>query len=459
MMPVASTTPTAGAQPARARRAIPEEIRITVLYFFFGSLWIVGTDQWLGHVMRDDWLAVLLQSLKGLAFVGVTAFLLFLALRRTFGDRRRAEEALRRGAQRFELTARAATDAIYDWDLATDRLWWSESFDTLFGYAKEEVEPTFEFWTRQLHPEEKESVLKSLREVTEGGGDTWSCEYRFRRKNGSYACVQNRGYLIRDEQRRPIRMIGGMSDITDRKEGQEKLEQSRRQLRALTARLQSSREEERSRISREIHDELGQLLTALKMDLRWLEKKIGERENDPALLPVLEKAVEAGEVADAAITSVQKIASELRPGTLDNLGLAAALRHEAGKFQERTGITCEVNLSEETLDLPRVASTAVFRIFQETLTNVTRHAKATRVRVQLSADGQELLLKVEDNGQGISSQSLASPRSLGLLGMKERAAVLGGEVVVEPAGERGTRVTLRLPRAANDTDFWEHLQV
>ncbi len=458
---MAATSKTPEATPAKgpARPRLTDEARITLFYVVVGTLWIVGTDQLLGLLTGDQPLAVALQSIKGLAFVFVTALLLWLGLRYSLSRRREAEEALRLSHERFALAARAATDAIYDWDTTTDRIWWSDSFHKLFGYRRQEIEPTLAFWTRQLHPEDREATLKNLQEVVNGTRETWSQEYRFRRGDGTYAFVYDRGYVMRDAEGRPLRMIGGMSDISERKQADEKLEQSRRRLRALFARLQSLREEERSRISREIHDELGQLLTALKMDLRWLEKRIGERENDPSLTPFLEKAVEAGEVADTAISTVQKIASELRPGTLDNLGLAAALRHEASKFQERTGIECRVRLPEDHLDLPRNTATAVFRIFQETLTNISRHAAANHVEVELRPEGQSLVMEVTDDGKGISVEALTSSRSLGLLGMKERAVVLGGDVEIGPASPHGTRVTLRLPRTADDTGFWEHMQI
>jgi PAS domain S-box-containing protein len=459
-MDVASTSQAAGAQSERPQGVPPEEITITVLFMFFGSLWVVGTDLLLSSRAGDEWYdTVIYQSTKGLAFVVATGLLLFVTLRRSFARRRRVEEALHLSHERLRITAQVTTDAIYDWDVGTNRLWWSEGFYTQFGYDRAEVEPTLEFWIQQLHPEEREDVLDSLRTAVEGRGATWSCEYRFRRKNGGFAFVHDRACLIRDAEGRATRVIGGMSDISERREGQARLEQSRRQLRALFARLQSLREEERSRIAREIHDELGQLLTALKMDLRWIEKRIGERDTDASLLPLLEKTVEAGAVADRSLSTVQEIASELRPSTLDNLGLVAAIRHEAGKFRDRTGLECDLQLPEDALDLPRDAATAVFRIFQETLTNVARHAKASRVQIRLRAEGDEVVLEVEDNGRGITPEALSSPKSLGLLGMKERAAVLGGEVVVEPGQQRGTKVTFRLPRTASETRFWEQVQI
>jgi signal transduction histidine kinase len=164
--------------------------------------------------------------------------------------------------------------------------------------------------------------------------------------------------------------------------------------------------------------------------------------------------VECGEIINSAIHSVQRIATDLRPGMLDHLGLASALQQEAQRFQKRSGITCEVHLPPNHLNLPREVSTAIFRIFQESLTNVARHAQATAVQVRLDADPERVMLQVEDNGRGIRPDDVANARSLGLLGMRERASVLGGDVAIEPVTPHGSRVTLRLPRSGDTTNFW-----
>jgi signal transduction histidine kinase len=216
-------------------------------------------------------------------------------------------------------------------------------------------------------------------------------------------------------------------------------------LRALSARLESLREEERSRIAREIHDELGQTLTGLKMDLRWVEKRLS-RESGPSLNPVLDKIVEAGELIDATIASVQRISTELRPSALEDLGLSTALKQEAQRFQERTGIACKLRAPELPSALSRQVATAMFRIFQEALTNVARHAVAKEVQVELSEARGQLVLQVADDGKGIRPSDLTDPKSLGLLGMRERAELLGGEVTFQPGAQCGTVVTLRVPQ-------------
>lgn len=221
-------------------------------------------------------------------------------------------------------------------------------------------------------------------------------------------------------------------------------ERARESLRALSGRLQALREEERSHTAREIHDELGQMLTGLKMELRWIEDRISGRE-DRTLNPVLDKVVEATELVDATIASVQRISVELRPGVLDNLGLSVALQQEAQRFSERTGIPCTTHCCEEIPVLPRDVATSTFRIFQEALTNVARHAEASSVQAECAIEGDRLILSVKDDGKGIDPSQLDDPKSLGLLGMRERATLLGGEVAFERGADRGTVVRVTIP--------------
>jgi signal transduction histidine kinase len=222
----------------------------------------------------------------------------------------------------------------------------------------------------------------------------------------------------------------------------ERLRASEENLRALAARLQSVREEERARIAREIHDELGQALTGLKMDLTWLNGRLPGQKN------VAEKVQSMFKLIDGTIQSVRKIATLLRPEVLDQLGLAAAVGWQAREFQMRTGIRCKVSLPAEPVAAGPELSTAAFRIFQELLTNVARHAAATRVEVSMRAETGRLVLEVHDNGKGISEAELGGTKSLGLLGMRERAMAFGGSVEIAGSGGKGTRVTVLLPLAA-----------
>jgi PAS domain S-box-containing protein len=216
------------------------------------------------------------------------------------------------------------------------------------------------------------------------------------------------------------------------------------QLRALSAHVETVREDERTGIAREIHDVLGQALTALKMDVAWLARRLDAgAPADKAVL--LDKLHGMSEITDDVIKTVRRISAELRPGVLDDLGLVAAVDWQAQEFESRTSVVCtlDADLGEEPV--ARELATAVFRIFQEALTNVARHAEAEHVDIRLARDGGDLFLTVHDDGRGIDPDDLDDPESLGLLGIRERARHLGGTVSIERAPEGGTRLSLRLP--------------
>lgn len=228
------------------------------------------------------------------------------------------------------------------------------------------------------------------------------------------------------------------------------LRRSQEQLRALARRLQSAREEESRRIARELHDELGQMLTGLKLDLRSLERDLEAAPPEARVNRWLEKLLAASELVDTAIRAVQRLSAELRPALVDKLGLPASLRQEVRQFEERTGTVCRLRLPEADSPLPDAAATALYRIGQEALTNVARHAGATEVEVELRAAPDAWELEVRDNGRGIAPEQLNDPHSLGLVGMRERAAQFGGELDLLPRPGGGTVVRARIPRAVPD---------
>ena len=218
---------------------------------------------------------------------------------------------------------------------------------------------------------------------------------------------------------------------------------ARERLRDLAGYLEATREEERTHIAREIHDEFGQTLTALKMDLAWLTKRL------PVDRPrLVEKANTMSDLIASIFQTVRRIATDLRPGLLDNLGLVAAIEWQAQEFAERAGFDCELLLGDEEIVLNPDLATAIFRIFQETLTNIARHAEATQVRVELEERPEKLVLIVQDNGSGITKSQASDSKSLGLIGMQERARSWGGDVTFRGVPGQGTTVTVQVPRAS-----------
>ena len=233
---------------------------------------------------------------------------------------------------------------------------------------------------------------------------------------------------------------GCIEDITVRKRAEEELKSSREQLRRLSAYLESAREEERLYIAREIHDELGQMLTALKMELFCLNRTSKNKNI------LIEKTKSMSEMIDAAIKTVKRISSALRPTLLDDLGLVAAIEWQVEEFQKRTGIPCELFSDAEDFHLERNVSVAFYRILQEALTNVARHSDATKVKVTFtSKDAGDVLLEVSDNGKGIAEAQIYGPQSFGLTGIRERVYLLGGEVEIKGRAGTGTALRVEIP--------------
>ena len=231
------------------------------------------------------------------------------------------------------------------------------------------------------------------------------------------------------------------AELAERSATEQRLRASEEALRALAAHLQSVREEERIHIAREIHDELGQALTGLKFDINTLAKNFKTASPDNTVASTTQGLCQS---IDRIINSVRRIASGLRPEVLDEIGLSAAVEWQAREFQRRTGIRCLIEVAPGFTDPDKERSTALFRIFQELLTNVARHANATRVHVRL-AEASTLTLKVEDNGRGIQEHEFESPRSLGFLGLRERVLAFGGSIEVKGQEGKGTSVCVAIP--------------
>ena len=232
-----------------------------------------------------------------------------------------------------------------------------------------------------------------------------------------------------------------VTDITRRKQLERRLKTSHKKLRRVSANLESVREEERKHVAREVHDELGQTLAALKIDLSWLAKRLPEEQE---LLHNKTQAMNT--LVDEAIQTVKRVISELRPGILDDLGLEAAMEWQAQEFENLAGIKCEFSSGSNEIVLDQDRSTALFRIFQEALTNVARHANATKVKASVEEGRRKIVLKIRDNGNGIEKRQLYNPKAFGLIGMRERARLLGGSLKISSVSGRGTTVTLSIPR-------------
>lgn len=366
--------------------------------------------------------------------VGVLWFMAALLVRR-----KRAEEALHETGERLRLFVEHAPAAIAMFDgnmnyIAASNRWFSDygvKDRNIIGRSHYEVFPDLPERWRDIH----RRCLAGAVEKSEA--EPWI------RVDGSTEWVQ---WEIRP-WRKSDDAIGGLiifsEVITQRKQAEEALRESEARLRMS---VQSAQEAERLRIARELHDELGQLLTGLKMEMSGMAHKL-RRDQSGLHEPVAATL----NLLDSCIFSVRKIATELRPGLLDALGLAAAIEWQVEEFQARTGVSCSLTLPREKLALPDDQATALFRILQEALTNIARHAQAKHAEVRLAVASGRLVLEVLDDGRGIRPDDRAKARSLGIVGMRERALLLGGEVEVTGSPGSGTTVRASVPVEAPST--------
>ncbi|HLZ35045.1 MAG TPA: PAS domain S-box protein [Nitrospira sp.] len=365
----------------------------------------------------------------------------------TFTDisqQKQAEEAIRQAEGRYRSIFENAVEGIFRTTLDGKYLVVNPALARLYGFESPEemmISVTYIAQHNYVEPGRLDELMRRMSEEKEVIG----FESQIRRKDGGVIWVSENVRAVRDGSGAIIGYEGTVENITQRKEAEERLQQSLDRLRTLSGRLEVVREEERSRIARELHDELGVWLTCFKIDLSRVNAIVGEGDGAKLRRKVSEKIRAMIEQIDGTINAVQRIVSELRPAVLDDLGLVAAIEWQSQEFQRLTGIECTCTTDAEDIDVEPERATAVFRICQEALTNVARHARATAVRISMQERAGFLLLSVSDNGIGIADHKIVDPQSFGLLGMRERAALIGGQVTITGSPEKGTTMTLRLP--------------
>jgi PAS domain S-box-containing protein len=358
--------------------------------------------------------------------------------------RARADEALRESEERLRLAQQAAEIGTFTWDLLTGASLWSPELEAMHGLPAGGFPGTQEAWEDLIHPEDRDGTLDQVRQSI-GSGEPAQGEWRIVWPDGRVRWMQGRWRVFRDETGRPHRMTGVNIDITGRKQAEAALRASREQMRALAARLQAAQEEERRRMARAVHDELGQPLAALGLVLRGIEGDIERMAPGPSVGALTDRIVDASDLADHLGKTVQRLAFDLRPPVLDELGLASALRREAEAFRRRSGVECRVTVSDPDEEPAPGIATALFRIFQEALSNVDRHARARTVDVQFGSVEGAWQLDIVDDGRGIEAGEISRPDAFGLIGMRERAESFGGALTIERRTEGGTAVRVRIP--------------
>jgi len=357
-----------------------------------------------------------------------------------------AEAALNEREEQYRLLSENIPVVVYSAlpDEHSTSLFVSGSIVALTGYSAQEFLEAPELFGAMLHPEDREYVWEKIAEHRERK-TALDVEYRIVTRDKTVKWVRNRGTPTLDAAGEIVRIDGLMEDITERRRAQRRLQRSEQELRTLAERLLAVREQERLEVARTVHDELGQAATALRFDLAWLVGELRQVADETLRQRLEARTLDMLGQVDTVLQTVRRVAAEQRPAVLDDLGLAAAVEWYVAEFERRTRIRCDLSLPSEETAFGPDRSIAVFRILQEALTNVARHAGASRVAVALRRDDDHLVLEVTDNGRGITEEQRSGLRAFGLLGMRERAMAFGGEIQVAGSQGAGTTVTLTIP--------------
>jgi PAS domain S-box-containing protein len=354
----------------------------------------------------------------------------------------RRKEALRESEFRWKFAIEGSGEGLWDWNVANNTVFFSGRWKEVLGFSEDELGISLQEWTTRIHPEDKTKTLSTMQDYLDGKTSIYVSEQRVCCKDGSYKWSLNRGLVVsRSDDDKPLRMIGTHSDITERKKTELALREKTNQLHMLSRRILETQETERRRVAHELHDELGQALTAIKINLQMRERL---QKHSPD-----ELNTENLRIVDDALQQVRRLALALRPSMLDDLGLLPALRWMAEQSSARSGFTVEFHTSMPEVRLAPEIETACFRIVQESLTNIARHAQAQLVQIELHRTCDALMLCVRDDGCGFDLAAMrgraVAGGSIGVLGMQERAELIGGQLDIESTPGQGSTVRLRCP--------------
>ena len=365
---------------------------------------------------------------------------LFTVILRDVTERVHAEDLLARSEARLRGILDSAMDAIITVDERQHVVLFNRAAEEVFRCSREEAigAPLNWFIPERFRPSHNDLVKRF--------GESGDASRRMGharvvmglRRDGEEFPIEASISVVAEGGQRFFTVI--LRDVTERVRAEESLRRSKEDIRELALTASTAREQEKSRIARELHDELGQALTALKIDLGWLRERLSDRDGE-----VHNKLMSMQVLLDGTVASTRRISADLRPLVLDDLGLVAGADWLAKNFTHRTGVPCELVIGQGNLDLQDPHATTIFRVLQESLTNIAKHSQATQVEVILEREGTEVVLTVHDNGRGFSTQDPARPGSFGLVGLRERAALLNGRVAIDSEPGRGARIEMRLP--------------
>lgn len=358
-------------------------------------------------------------------------------------DWNRTQEQIKLNEERLKLTLQGADLGAWDWYVKTSKTVFSDRWAEMLGYSLKELEQNLSTWENLVHPDDMVYVRKVLNNHLAGKSELFETEYRMKHKSGRLIWILDRGKVIeRDEEGNPVRLAGTHLDITDRKYAENQLKFAQKQLRLLFTNLDKIREDERKAIARELHDELGQVLTSLNMNLSLLKNNVKKGKFDENQL--LSELDEMSIIIDESKSNIKELIRSLRPEYLDNLGLIPALNFLIEEFGKNSKINVKFDYNFEEIDIDPHIENIIYRVIQESLTNIVKYANAKNVEITLVLNKNILSTRIFDDGIGIDWQDLQKKDSFGLLGMKERLAQIGSELLINGEKEKGTILSFEI---------------
>lgn len=359
-----------------------------------------------------------------------------VGISRDITDRKNIEESLRLSNERFDIVSKATNDAIWDWDLRTEDMFWNESMFLLFGYKPSEISKTINWWEQHIHPDDRERVVSKVSRHIQNSIESWQDEYRFICADGSVKNVYDRGFILIDDEGKPYRMIGAMMDITERKKLQDELAaQSIARQRQVTEATIMAQEKERAEIGRELHDNINQILTTTKM---YLDMALAEDEIREELM------MKSHQNISSAIEEIRILSKSLVPPSLGDIGLKEAISEMINNLNLSQKIEIKLRTSGISSSvIPDKMQLMVFRIVQEQISNVLKHSKATEAEIKLAISKNELMVTITDNGVGFEPKKRM--KGIGLMNITSRAEVHNGRVEISSSPGNGCTLKIAIP--------------
>ncbi len=411
------------------KNPVASSIKLASVFLLFGIVWIVGSDL-LSLILTNNDLHLynILQHSKGILFVVLAAVLIYLVSRKLYSNIEEANKKQEEALKRYKMLGMATNDAVWDFNMVTRECYTNRTLQELFGYAESELRDNHLWWHNNLHPEDKDRVIRLMDSTIRTGGNVWQDEYRFRCKDNTYKTIFDRSFILRNGQGQAYRLIGAMQDVTGQRQLQQKLTEEREKHKnELAQSILQAEEAERKKLGEELHDNINQLLGVVKLYIQHAQVNQEMRQ---------ELLMKCSDYIAQTIEEIRHLSRSLLPPALQEQGLVHCLHQLVADIRQAKtidiSITCE-NFTESIL--PANRQVMIYRIIQEQLNNVLRHSGASQVLVELKCKDRLVECSVSDNGTGFDTEK--NRPGMGLLNIRSRLEVVNGRMEIYSAPGKG----------------------